>query len=374
MPRRGESIYKRKDGRWEARYIHHYENGKAKYRFLYGATYAQVKAKRQQELSAQPPLRTAAPAAVSFGALSAQWLTHVRPAVKESTYTRYHRTVHRYLNARLGDAPLGALDAAQLRRLSFALAQGGGVHGKPLSAKTVADMMCVLRSILRYGEQLGYPCPHIDRLAISPRRGRTAMILTEQDRRRAEQLLWEADDPFSLGVLLTLYTGVRIGELCGLCWGDIDLHAGIATIRRTVERIADLDPTTPSRTKLVISEPKTAHSVRLIPIPTRLRDHMLAARRPAECYLLTGTAQVREPQWCYQRYKAFMRRHGMGQYTFHALRHTFATRCVACGFDAKSLSEILGHANVSTTMAIYVHPTMEQKREQMERLLAGSTT
>lgn len=369
MPRRGESIYKRKDGRWEARYIHHYEDGKAKYRFLYGASYTEVKAKRLEE-QAQPqnvvafgPQRL-----ITFEKLAALWLCEIERSVKESTYTRYHRAVVRYLLPKLGEIPVAKLDIAALKRFSRELETHGGMKGAALSAKTVSDILCVLKCILKYGEQQNYPCPNTDQLSAPIRKRHATMILTAENRRSMEEELWHADDFVSLGILFTLYTGVRIGELCGLRWGDIDLQAGTAAIHRTVERIANLDLGAKTKTKIIISEPKTQHSARVIPIPSRLCDYLAPMTRPADCYLLTGTPQYTEPHQYYLRYKTFMRSHGMDQYTFHALRHTFATRCVECGFDAKSLSEILGHANVTTTMAIYVHPTLEQKREQMERL------
>jgi len=370
MPRRGESIYKRKDGRWEARYIHHYEDGKAKYRFLYGTSYTEVKAKRlEEQLQPQNVVVPGVRRLITFDTLADMWLCEIQHTVKESTYTRYHRIVTHYLSPRLGQARVAKLDLVALKRVARELELHGGVSGNALSAKTVSDILCVLKCILKYGSQQNYPCPNTEGLISSPHAKHTTMILSAENRRAIEEELWRAADLTSLGILFTLYTGVRIGELCGLRWGDIDLSAGIAVIRRTVERIANLDRDAKRKTKIIVSEPKTHNAVRMIPIPSRLRDHLAAMIRPDDCYLITGTPQYTEPHQYYHHYKTYMRCHGMGQYTFHALRHTFATRCVECGFDAKSLSEILGHANVTTTMAIYVHPTLEQKREQMERLM-----
>ncbi|MBQ9745412.1 MAG: site-specific integrase, partial [Clostridia bacterium] len=184
--------------------------------------------------------------------------------------------------------------------------------------------------------------------------------------------LLDSEDTTSLGILFALFTGVRIGELCGLRWEDIDLRSSTPCVRRTVERIADLDPLSPAKTKVIISEPKTESSVRTIPLPSFLAEYLRRVQMAGEVYLVSGNTETPEPHCFYVRYKNFLKKHGIGDYTFHALRHTFATQCVEYGFDTKSLAEILGHSSVTTTMAFYVHPTMEQKRAQME-LLAPPT-
>ena len=192
--------------------------------------------------------------------------------------------------------------------------------------------------------------------------------MSEEDRIRLEQSIIEQRSLTGLGILFTLFTGVRIGELCGLRWEDIDFREYTVRIRRTVERIADLDPQSSQKTKVVLSVPKTESSVRIIPIPEFLMQFLLLYRCEACCYLLTGNKKYTEPHQYYVRYRKYLRRNHIEEYSFHALRHTFATRCVEAGFDPKTLSEILGHANVTTTMSIYVHPTIQQKRVQMERL------
>ena len=168
--------------------------------------------------------------------------------------------------------------------------------------------------------------------------------------------------------MLTLHTGIRNGELCGLRWGDVNFANNTLHIRRTVERIADLDHTHKEKTKVIINEPKTEASRREIPLPLALCSYLRSRRKESGAYLLTGTDKPSEPHTLYVRYERFLRRNGFDGYTFHALRHTFATRGIEAGFDAKSLSEILGHSDVSTTMRCYVHPSVDQKRKQMETL------
>ncbi len=177
-----------------------------------------------------------------------------------------------------------------------------------------------------------------------------------------------AEDTTSLGILFALFTGVRIGELCGLRWEDVDFQSLTVSIKRTVERIADLDPNTAKKTKVVLSEPKTENSIRIIPLPGFLAEYLEMRKRDPKFYLLTGKRKYTEPHQFYVRYQNYLEKHGIENYTFHSLRHTFATRCVEMEFDTKSLAEILGHSHISTTLSIYVHPSLQQKKMQMNRL------
>ncbi|MBQ9748582.1 MAG: site-specific integrase [Clostridia bacterium] len=368
MPRRGESIYKRKDGRWEARYIHHYENGKAKYRFLYAPTYAEVRAKRTEELQS-PENRwfSNIKSTSDFKEISMQWLVDIKMRVKESTYTRYFRIVNVYLNPEIGEIKLQKLDICALNKFVQYLSNEGGCKKQGLSTKTVSDILCVLKAILSFGKQHGYPCDSFQGLCSPKKSQKPTEIVSKQHLMRIEDTLKNKTDLTSLGILFALYTGVRIGELCGLQWQDIDLESKTVTIRRTVERIADLSHGG-KKTKVIVSMPKTESAVRLIPLPTFLVDLLAEHTCAPSHYFLTGTEKYIEPHQYYMRYKSWMKKLGLHTYTFHALRHTFATRCVEIGFDTKSLSEILGHANVSTTLSVYVHPTLEQKRTQIEKL------
>ncbi|MCI8513977.1 MAG: site-specific integrase [Lachnospiraceae bacterium] len=368
MPRKGENIFKRKDGRWEARYIHHYENGKPKYRYLYGATYSEARAKRAAELSSRETVYVpGAKKQNNFEMLAALWLKDIKISVKESTYTRYHRIIVRYLVPRLRGQPLTGLDTRYLNGFTERLLREGGAGNGPLSAKTVTDILCVLKSILKYGRENHFPCHNIGGLKYPQKTPKKVKYLTEENRTKLENLLLYSEDTTSLGIIFSLFTGVRIGELCGLRWGDIDFVSSTVVICRTVERIADLDPETSARTKVIVTEPKTGSSVRTIPLPAFLMEYLLKQRCPDDCYLLTGTKKFTEPHQYYIRYQKLLDRCQIDRCTFHALRHSFATGCIERGFDTKSLAEILGHASIATTLAVYVHPTLQQKKMQMER-------
>lgn len=368
MPRKGENIFKRKDGRWEARYIHHYENGHAIYRFLYGHSYAEAKEKKLEELK-RLPNETTNRSRCSFQELGDLWLESISISIKESTRARYLRILSVYLYPLIGLTPISSLDAESCTRLTANLLHEGGKNGKPLAPKTVADILYVLKAVNRFGSNNHYYCPNLQSVKCPLSKKKPITVLGEKTRIKLEKYCLESFDTTSLGTLLTLYTGLRIGELCGLRWEDIDFENELLHVERTVERITDLSPMTTHKTKVIIGEPKTQSAVRTIPLQSFLVKYLLERRRGQNCYVVTGSEKGTEPQLFYSRFRHMLKSCGLPPAKFHTLRHTFASRCVEEGFDIKSLSEILGHANISTTLAFYVHPSMQSKRKQMEKLL-----
>lgn len=306
--------------------------------------------------------------AVSFGTVARQWLFDVRGSVKESTYTRYHRTVEKYLLSSLGEVEIARVDRFLINSYAEHLLEYGGLRGGALSPKSVSDVLCIIKMIIKFGEWRGYRFGNVAGVRFPQRRRREIRTLDEGERVRLERELLSSSDPSAIGILLSLFAGLRIGEVCGLRWGDVDADLRTLTVERTVERIADLGATGGRRTKVIICEPKTERSSRTIPLPSFLFEILERSRGADGHFVVSGREVPIEPCAFYCRYKSLMRRLGLGDHSFHALRHTFATRCVERGFDTKSLSEILGHASISTTLAFYVHPSLEQKRAQMERL------
>lgn len=369
MARKGENIFKRKDGRWEARVLEYHENGSKAYRSLYGKSYTEVKAKKEEYYGVTR--RSAVPAAkklTTFAYLSESWLNAIKGTIKESSYTRYYRNVHKYLVPAIGKHAISGINSTLVGRMKDEMLSCGGKRRKGLSEKTVSDIFSTLKMILLHASEQGYPAMNIAFLHNPRRKKKESAVIPRETVESLEETLLNSAENICLGILLTLHTGIRNGELCGLRWGDFNFRSSIVQIHRTVERIADLNPLTGRKTKIIISEPKTDTSRREIPIPNALCRYLKEYRGKDCHYLLTGTDKPSEPHTLYTRYKRFLKRNGFGEYTFHALRHTFATRGIESGFDAKSLSEILGHSDVTTTLRCYVHPSMEQKRKQMENL------
>ena len=250
----------------------------------------------------------------------------------------------------------------------------GLLHGSsqrpPLSSSTIYSILTVLRGALRYAENQGARFYGWGALHRPRKVFREAIVLTAQEQLQLENRILDAPTPFNIGVLLCLYTGLRIGELCALKWGDISA-AGILTVRRTVQRIRNPNRTEqdPRRTIVIFDTPKSEASWRSIPLSSWVREWLETWRHPPDCFLLTGdAARFKEPRSAQFQFKKLLKQAGVRDVNFHCLRHTFATQCIQLGFDAKTLSQILGHADVHTTLNTYVHPPLSTVQTMMERL------
>ena len=368
MPRKGENIYKRKDQRWEGRYIRaHREDGSAHYGYCYGKTYREVK---QKMITAQSELKSkrntvSHDAQPLFSEFCASWLRSVSTRVKESTYIKYGSILDKYLipnfgNSRIGQISTSVADAFRQELLS--------VNG--LAPKTVRDILTILKAVLEYAARqlpdvtLGVEIQY-------PKGARQEIrVLSQQEQERFVRYLIKDMDRYKFGVLLTLMTGLRIGELCALRWKDILLDEKAICVNATMQRVADYRKSGSSKTKIVITDPKSSCSARIIP----LTDQALAlcqrfCCREADAFLLTGQAdrfsEPRAMQYKLQRYTADC---GLQDVHFHTLRHTFATRCVEVDFEIKSLSQIMGHSSPKITLERYVHPSLQLMHENMSKL------
>lgn len=178
---------------------------------------------------------------------------------------------------------------------------------------------------------------------------------------------------YTLAILFCLYTGVRIGELCALKWNHIDFNNHLIIINQTVQRIQNKRENNISKTYLSITKPKTVNSLRRIPITsnlyTILKEYYNQNCKKNDSFIFNNQSNIPiDPRRIQKHFKSILLKLNLTSITFHGLRHTFATRCTELGMDIKTLSEILGHSNVATTMSIYVHSTDNQKKEQMELL------
>lgn len=378
MGRRGENIRKRKDGRWEARVITGYDTlNRAKYRSVYGKSYTEVKTKRnllledrlhKDEVQVQ---RCGRGSKITFEQVCNEWLGVKRMEIKESSYARYVHIVRKHLLPALGDCCYASVTADALNELLQTKLQSEGDKSKNgLAPKTVADIRSVLIQISDYAKARKYSS-RIDGKIFYPKvYPPIIQVLEREEQKRLERYIFEEQSPFSTGILLALYGGLRIGEICSLTWGDIYLENNMVQIDKTLLRIQETDrlPGYTNKTKVLINKPKTANSIRIVPLPEFIINYLQTMKQSPEIYVITGTIFFMEPRTCLDKYKKVLKNAGINDYTFHALRHTFATRCVEMGFDIKSLSEILGHANINVTLQRYVHPSMEMKRRQMNRL------
>ena len=239
-----------------------------------------------------------------------------------------------------------------------------------LSAKSVKDILVVLRMIMSFGDRSGAWKYERWRIKFPTERTMSRMeILDIEDHRRLLRHLQEQPSLQNLGIYMSLTTGMRIGEICALKWADIDLSTGIISVRRTIERIYTVENGV-RHTELVIGSPKTPHSIREIPITGEFAALLLSLKASASVndYVLTGNERPTEPRTYRNHYDRLLKRLGIPHIKFHGLRHSFATRCIENECDYKTVSAILGHSDIRTTLNLYVHPNMEQKRRCIDKM------
>ena len=377
MAKRGENIYKRKDGRWEARVIKGYnERGKALYAYFYGRSYKEVKDKIFMSLSftkdVHEPIHNNTKDAPRFGSVLDLWLERKRIGLKKSSYAKYFNLINNHIKPSLGNKLLTDINSEVLNSYIAEKYKTGRLKSEGgLSEKTLKDILTVIKTNFRFAKNEGLLHDAVNFNLILPREKSKGMrVLSKDEQSALEKHLRIEMDLCKLGILLCLYTGLRIGELCALRWCNISLEKHTLTVNSTMQRIQILDIADSKKTKVIATEPKSDCSLRTIPLPDCLIDMLwMFCPTNQDAYVLTGqTGRYIEPR-TYQRYfKACIAAAGIDDANFHSTRHTFATRCVEVGFEIKSLSEILGHANVTITLNRYVHPSFDLKRSNMNKL------
>ncbi len=364
LARKGENIYKRKDGRWEGRYIiGRKADGRARYASVYGNSYRDVKDILERKKGEQ--YRTKPNCSMTVQSLMETWLFMRDAEIKCSTYQRYQTLIENHIVPRLGKIRVRNLTAEIVAGFVQNLLKEGRLDGQGgLSKKTVSDIVCILRSAIKLAGKR-YEVRDIDLYDIKGPVVKQKQIETLCDGEcdaLVRSILAELDLS-GVAYLLALCLGLRIGEVCGLKWSDVYFADKVLIVNRTVLRIK-----AGSKTKLIAQTPKTDSAVRRIPLPVGLISLLSNLRKSAtnDAYILSGLKKPLDPRTLYGRFQRFLQDHGIRHICFHTLRHTFATRSIESGADIKTVSELLGHSNVKTTLQLYVHPTMAHKREIVE--------
>lgn len=367
MPRRGENIYKRKDGRWEGRFVKQYdENNKPKYGSVYAHSYKEVKQKLKA--AKMTPAPNSQYTAIKQYAI--EWLDNIQFKVKQSTYIKYTNIVNNHIIPSLGNVDIHTLSTELVKKfVDEKLTTGNLLSQNGLSPKSVKDIISVLRQIMKYAEEKGaisdcnFDLIHIKNVSS------VQEPITENAHIVLVRYLLNDIDNIKLGILICLYTGLRVGEICAIKFKDISLTESIIYVNKTMQRLQTLSKTSTKKTEIVISTPKSRCSCREIPLPFFIIERVKEIANEPNAYLLTGNPhKFIEPRTMENKFKSCLKECHLENYTFHQLRHRFATYCVELGFEIKSLSEILGHSSVNITLNRYVHSTLELKRTNMEKL------
>ena len=298
----------------------------------------------------------------TFSKVAELWKADKKQYVKKSTYAAYALLIQSHLLPELGEQDEISEESVQ-SVVNQKLESG-------LSQKTVRDILVVLKMILRFGAKRGYwPSRQIDIIFPTERERQDIEVLTLANQRQLMSYVKEHFTFLNLGIFICLNAGLRIGEVCALQWDDIDVAAGVIRVSKTIQRIYLVDGQE-KYTELIIDRPKTKNSIREIPMT---RD-LLALVRPlkkivrGDFYVLTNAAEPTEPRTYRTYFNKLQQQLGLPKMRFHGLRHSFATRCIESKCDYKTVSVLLGHSNISTTLNLYVHPNLEQKKKCIDTM------
>jgi len=294
--------------------------------------------------------------------VSALWKADKKQYVKQSTLSAYTLILENHILPEFGDKM--RLAETDVQEFTLRKLQSG------LSQKTVKDILIVLKMIQKFGAKAGIlPFAEWDIKYPTEHKKQELEVLSVTNQRRIMQYAKENFTFRNLGIYICLSTGMRIGEICALKWGDINLATEMISVNRTIERIYIIEKGM-KHTELVIGTPKTKNSIRDIPMSRELLKIIRPLKKVMndDFYVLTNEAKPTEPRTYRNYYKQLLKQLNIPNLKFHGLRHSFATRCIESQCDYKTVSVILGHANISTTLNLYVHPNMEQKKKCINKM------
>ena len=363
MPRKGESIFRRKDGRWEARYIKGYKKDGTKiYGSVYAKTYTDVKNKRLDILKKVDYNHLITPTEhLEF--YIHHWFENNKRNLKESTLTKYDNSLKNYIIPYFRKIKIEDITIQKINDFIFNLMTIKRTRGKPLSTKTIKDTLLILKNIFKYIE-INYDIK-INAVIIPPKQSfnNKVSVFSKSDIYNLLMIIYTdmESDLCKLGTFIALMTGMRVGEICALKWENINLNENYIYIEKTMQRVKNFDDNKP-KTKIIETSPKSHSSLRKIPISDYLYRILIKYKKNNDHYLLTGRSdKFIEPRLLEKKFKKYIKSAEIEDGNFHMLRHTFATLCVENNLNIKVLSQILGHSNIQITLDRYTHPDYETK-------------
>ena len=301
--------------------------------------------------------------------LFAVWIAVNEHKWKPSTKRKNLFLLEKHILPHLGNWPISKLSNTTIRSFLKDVAYAGNLRTKErLSASYVRTIAVVLQAGIQCGISEGFPFLTSIQIPKPCAEKTEIFVLSSRLQKKLEKYLLDNMNETKLGILLSLRIGVRIGEICALQWNDIDFDNRTITIRHTISRVSLHDGS--AKSMLILDEPKSKASIRTIPLTNELVFLLNNMQKVTSSpFVVSEKRCFLSPRTFDARYRRILKSAGFPVVNFHTLRHTFATRCVEAGVEIKALSEILGHANVSFTLNTYIHPSLEQKRQQLEKVV-----
>jgi integrase len=363
MPKRGENIYKRKDGRWEGRI----PKADGKFQYVYAKTYREVKEKKRiclEDINSVATKQSASHA--SAEELFELWLSGIKGRVKPSTYGNYYCCMQKYVIPFFNEAGNRQITVLSVKNFVKSIRDNKSI-AETTKKKNLVIFKTAIKEVMKGVSDYS---AILEAVKLPKTENASVQVFSINEQRLIENSVQRSDDIIAYGIILCFYTGIRLGELCALKWGDFDFEAGVMSIFRTVSRVKNFDQDE-KKTMLLVGSPKSNRSARKIPLPEFMLKYSTELKSyctDENCFVLSGTDTPIDPRTYQKLYKKLLKDAGVKYRKFHAIRHTFATRAMELGVDIKTISEILGHSNVSITLNIYTHSLMEQKKIAIDKL------
>lgn len=349
--------YLRRDGRWESRLSLGSINGKRQSRSFYGRTREEAERKL---ISAVLGNASVVETEMTVGELCSEWLSVSSHRVKLSTLANYRMKIEKHIMPQFGEMMCYEVTS----KMAYRFMQNK--LDEELSPRYVADIIVLLKTVFKYAQReysIANPFYNI----VMPKCSKPEVrLLTDNEQKKLRAYLNEHHNSIAIGITIALAMGLRVGEVCGLMWSDIDLTKRILTVNRTVQRVAVHDGD--SKTKVIVSPPKSQTSAREIPIPAGVFSMLKNMHGADEQYIVSSSTRPVEPRTMQYHFSKILKNVNLPSVKFHSLRHCMASAAIEAGFDVKTLAEILGHARIELTMNLYVHSNMDRKRRCMDKL------
>lgn len=292
------------------------------------------------------------------------WLLEKKDYIKESTYANYSNNIFNHIIPKLGNYYLNELNHKVIQDFLLELSKNGRKDNTGgLAEKTIKDITIIIKGSIKKGINED-KIKHIELTFNYPKDNKEnkLYVLTKREQNKITNYVLENINSRNIGLLISLYSGIRIGELCALKWEDVDFKKNCLTINKTIQRVYIKDKNK-NISKVIITTPKTKNANREIPINKDFLEILKKVKSDKKHYILTGNEKYIEPRTYRKYFNKVLDELKIKHFNFHSLRHTFATNCISLGVDYKTVSELLGHANVNITLNLYVHPRYSQKKK-----------